>query len=162
VSFPIWRIERVEFAKDVRKGDGPRLCGGRWNSPGRPAIYCAASLSLAMLEILAHVTTDEDAGVARVYFQIGVLKASVEEFRIGNLPRTWRSALDVRACRLLGDAWLKRGSSVILKVPSAVNPLESNFIVNPVHPLFAKTLKWEKPKSVKLDARLLENIKSAN
>ena len=47
----------------------------------------------------------------------------------------------------------------MLKVPSAVNPVESNYIVNPAHPLFSKALKWERPKAVKLDARLLDDIK---
>jgi len=53
----LWRIEKSIFAQEVRSGNGARIYGGRWNSPGRPAIYCAGSLSLAMLEVLAHVGT---------------------------------------------------------------------------------------------------------
>ena len=45
----VWSAEQAQFAKVVRRGDGARLYGGRWNSPGRPAIYCASSLSPAKL-----------------------------------------------------------------------------------------------------------------
>ena len=154
----VWRAEQAHFAKVVRRGDGARLYGGRWNSPGRPAIYCAGSLSLAMLEILAHVTTAEDAGVTRVYFQIELARNGIEEIPLTALPRTWRSALDVRPCRALGDAWLSRASTVALQVPSAINPIESNFIVNPAHPDFARMLRWSRAKPFQLDARLLQNL----
>ena len=39
-------------------GEGARLFGGRWNSPGRVAIYCGDSFALAMLERLVHSATD--------------------------------------------------------------------------------------------------------
>ena len=154
----VWSAEQAQFAKVVRRGDGARLCGGRWNSPGRPAIYCAGSLSLAMLEILVHVTTAEDAGVKRVYFEINLAGDGMEEISVTALPRTWRSALDVRPCRALGDAWLSRASAVALKVPSAINPIESNFILNPAHPDFSKLLRWSKAKPFQLDARLLQSL----
>ena len=41
----IWRLCRRPFA-DL-SGDGARLYGGRWNSPGRPMVYAAESAALA-------------------------------------------------------------------------------------------------------------------
>ena len=34
-----WRVEKEIFAATARTGEGARLSGGRWNSPGMPAIY---------------------------------------------------------------------------------------------------------------------------
>lgn len=41
----------------VFDGAGAAEYGGRWNSAGRPVIYASATLSLAMLEQLAHSET---------------------------------------------------------------------------------------------------------
>jgi RES domain-containing protein len=38
----------------------------------------------------------------------------------------------------LGADWIKRASSVVLAVPSAVIPAETNYLLNPVHPAFGK------------------------
>ena len=35
--------------------DKPALQGGRWNSPGHPALYAATSYSGALREVLAHL-----------------------------------------------------------------------------------------------------------
>jgi RES domain-containing protein len=157
-SRAIWRVEKAVFAKTIRLGDGARLYGGRWNSPGRPAIYCAGSLSLALLEILAHVQTEEDAGQKRVLVRLELEESAIEEVKLPDLPKTWRSALNTSPCRKMGDAWLARASSVALKVPSAILPIESNYIVNPAHRDFAKVVKWGKLKPMQLDPRLLQNI----
>jgi RES domain len=45
----VWRLTRPEHAPGL-DGEGARLFGGRWNSPGIPAVYCASSLALAVLE----------------------------------------------------------------------------------------------------------------
>jgi len=38
----------------------------------------------------------------------------------------------------LGDRWLQRGKSAILKVPSAIIDREYNFLLNPDHAEFSK------------------------
>lgn len=37
-------------------GEGARLLGGRWNSPGRAAVYTASCGALAALEYMVHLT----------------------------------------------------------------------------------------------------------
>jgi RES domain-containing protein len=157
----IWRVEKALFAKTVRSGDGPRLYGGRWNSPGRPVIYCGGSLSLALLEVLAHVESGEDVGVKRVLFRIELDPAACEEVRIAALPKNWRSALNPAPCRKWGDAWLARGSSVALKVPSAIVPVEFNFLLNPRHPDFGPAASWGRGRGFQIDPRLLRKMESA-
>lgn len=36
-------------------GEGARVYGGRWNSPGIPVVHAATRVSLALLEQLVHV-----------------------------------------------------------------------------------------------------------
>lgn len=56
-------------------------------------------------------------------------------FDIG-LAAQW--ATDVALTRETGDAWLSRGSSLGIWVPSFVEPLERNLLLNPMHPQYAR------------------------
>ena len=40
-------------------GEGGLRYGGRWNSPGRKAVYLGGSLALASLELLVHLKAPE-------------------------------------------------------------------------------------------------------
>ena len=53
-----WRICRDAYA-DLT-GEGARLWGGRWNSPGRPLVYAADSAALAVLEVRVHLDLNFD------------------------------------------------------------------------------------------------------
>ena len=44
-----WRITRASRPADAFSGEGARLYGGRWNSPGIRLVYTAGSRSLAIL-----------------------------------------------------------------------------------------------------------------
>jgi RES domain-containing protein len=59
----------------------------------------------------------------------------------------------VEELRELGDRWLKRGKTVILRVPSAVVPSESNYLLNPAHDDFRRISKG-KPNIATLETRL--------
>ena len=59
MSVIAWRIIQRKFAKRAFRGEGARLFGGRWNSPGHAVVYTAQSLALAALEILVHVDSDK-------------------------------------------------------------------------------------------------------
>jgi len=51
-----WRICRRPFA-DL-SGEGARLYGGRWNSPGHAVVYAAEAAALAVLEVRVHLDLD--------------------------------------------------------------------------------------------------------
>jgi RES domain-containing protein len=57
---------------------------------------------------------------------------SFDEIEIAALARGWVDRAEVT--RDLGSAWLKRGSSVLLRVPSALVPETFNYLLNPLHP----------------------------
>src|SRR5437660_11806701 len=45
----VWRLSPPEFHTEL-DGEGARLFGGRWNSPGLRAVYTSSHLSLSVLE----------------------------------------------------------------------------------------------------------------
>jgi RES domain-containing protein len=133
-------------------GAGARQHGGRWNSPGRPAIYASLSYACALLEILAHTGR---AGVPATQRCIEIASrraVTIEEITPEDVA-DW-SATDVRASRAFGDRWLKEVRCVALIVPSVVAaPHERNVVINPRHAEF-RWLRAGPPMPVRWDERL--------
>lgn len=118
----VWRVSRAAFA-DL-SGEGARLYGGRWNSPGRPVVYTAENPALAILEVRVHLDLDPDLiPDDYVLMEIDVPEMEVEELAIPpDDPGT------------AGDDWLARAATPILKVPSFIAPRSFNLLINPAHP----------------------------
>jgi RES domain-containing protein len=55
----------------------------------------------------------------------------VGRIRAQDLPEGWRERKEVT--RALGTAWLEKGASVLLRVPSALVPATENLLFNPGH-----------------------------
>jgi RES domain-containing protein len=147
-----WRIVQRRLAKHAFTGEGARRYGGRWNSAGLAVIYTAQSQSLAALEILVHVDSEN------LLFDYVAIPVRIEENLVTRidalkLPRNWRAYPATKATRALGDAWIVEQESVVLQVPSAVIPTENNFLINPAHPDFRKLVPG-KPIPFKFDSRL--------
>jgi RES domain-containing protein len=49
-----WRLDTATFAGTWDSGEGAYRVGGRWNSKGRRAVYCALDPSTAILEVAVH------------------------------------------------------------------------------------------------------------
>lgn len=132
-------------------GHGAFLLGGRWNSPGRAVVYAAETLSGARLEALVHASIGE-LPATQVYVEIGIPEGvKIEEVRERDLPG-W-DAPDLAASRRAGDAWLARGKSAVLLVPSRAAYDERNVLIDPAHPDF-KRLVLSKPRPLRWDRRL--------
>ncbi len=52
------------------------------------------------------------------------------------VPPDWHVA-PPKATQRIGDEWIARKASLILRVPSAIVPNDYNYLVNPQHPLFS-------------------------
>lgn len=152
----VWRLCRPEYAPGLN-GEGARLQGGRWNSPGRPAVYTAASLALAALEVMVHLPAS-----MRQPDKMPKLQAVALEIPAAILldrPAEVARSTDPAAHRALGDDWLLRKASVGLVVPSRVIPLEENVVLNPLHPDFsAVRVIWSEP--FVFDPRFSEEFES--
>jgi RES domain-containing protein len=148
-----WRILKARYAEQAFDGEGARLHGGRWNSPGVRVVYASDSIALAALELLTQLN---DATLLAKFVTIaadfdGRLSTDLDH---GKLPRDWRTHPAPPELQQIGDAWAKRGSSLALRVPSAVVPQQFNWLLNPEHSDFAR-LKIGKPEPFDFDLRLL-------
>jgi len=69
------------------------------------------------------------------------------------LPRNWRRYPAPEAMADLGTRWARTGETAVLIVPSAVIPAESNYLINPRHPDFAK-IRVARPERFGFDPRM--------
>src|SRR4029453_6229080 len=151
-----WRILKASYAKRAFDGEGARLHGGRWNSPGVRMVYASDSYALAARELptqLNHATRLP---------KFVTIAAEIDERLITaldrkTLPADWRTHPAPPALQLLGDGWAKAASSVAWRVPSAIVPRQDNYLLNPAHKDFGK-VKIAKPEPFEFDLRLLPRL----
>jgi len=148
-----WRIVKARHAANAFDGEGARLEGGRWNAPGSPMVYTAGSAALAALEMLVHLGRGATLP-AYVLIACSFDDTLVSRLDRSRLPAHWRSYPAPPELQLLGGKWLKRGTSPVLEVPSAVIPNEPNYMLNPRHRDFA-SITLSPPEPFEFDLRLL-------
>jgi RES domain-containing protein len=129
----VYRIVDAKYGTDLT-GEGARIFGGRWNSPGHAAVYTASNSSLAMLEKLVYVHSD-------IFMHSQVLMTieipdhlPVSELQVADLPQNWDAISHPLEIVHRGDAFIKEGSAIALKIPSAINFRDANVMLNPRHP----------------------------
>jgi RES domain-containing protein len=114
------------------------LYGGRWNRKGVPVIYSSGSVSLAAMEVLVHLAPadlPEDLRLVTLKIPDNIDTMEAQE---SELPKEWRSYPSPVTVVWIGTEWLQRKESLLLRVPSAVIPQESNFLINPLHQEFSR------------------------
>jgi RES domain-containing protein len=151
----LYRVCKTKYAASAFDGEGARLFGGRWNSPGTSMVYTAGSRSLAILEILVHLNNDL---LIPAFSCIEVncpndLVIDVND--IADLPPDWASSPPPEELKDIGDEWVSGSTSVVLAVPSAVVPSEFNYLINPAQEEFDR-LEIKNPQVLALDPRLIK------
>jgi RES domain-containing protein len=149
-----WRITKAKYAPTTFDGEGARLYGGRWSSPGTRVVYIAESLSLATLEVLVHL---QQPSVLSDYvvFTLDFPDDCIEVLAPGDWPPRWRDYPAPPENQVIGDRWVRDRRSLILRVPSAVTRHEANFLVNPLHPDFRRAT-IQGPSPLDVDARVFQ------
>lgn len=148
-----WRITKARYAAGAFDGEGARLAGGRWTSPGNPVVYTAENAALAALEILVHLDATGRPAYALIPCTFpGDIVLRLDRRR---LPAAWRSYPAPASLQQLGDAWFKSGASAVLDVPSVVIDMQSNYLLNPTHSDFGR-VTIGKPGPFDFDSRLLK------
>ncbi len=149
-----FRLCKTNFLTTVFSGEGARLHGGRWNSPGLSVVYTSSSLSLATLEVLVHL--DDPDAFARLFswVRLEIPEDSIEKLDETHLPSGWRADETNASSRAIGDAWIHSRRTVALAVPSVVTPGEWNYLLNPAHPDFA-AIRVDEARAFRPDPRLV-------
>jgi RES domain-containing protein len=145
-----WRLVRRERAGDAFSGEGARLFGGRWNSPGTAVVYTSDTLSLAALETLVHI--NPQLPFDYVAFPVEFDEALVETLE--EIPVGWQNHPPPPVAQQVGNVWVKAARSAILAVPSVLVPVQRNFLLNPAHPDFRR-IRIGPAKLFAFDSRLL-------
>lgn len=118
----LWRLTRAPFG-DL-SGEGARLFGGRWTSPGRPVVYASEEAALTALEVRVHLDLPFEL-LPDDYVLLGIDLpdyAQIEDIdRLVDEPRQ------------TGDAWLTGARTALLRVRSVIVPESRNLLLNPRH-----------------------------
>ncbi len=148
-----WRIARAEFAENALSGVGGLHADGRWHFMERPVVYLASAWSLAALEVIVHMGR-HDSALPFVYLGV-TIPPTVTALRLKTdaLPQYWMSQPPRPETQALGAQWLLSKESLLLQTPSALSPVEYNWILNPLHPE-ANLLTASEPVEFRFDQRL--------
>jgi RES domain-containing protein len=149
-----WRIVKARRAGSAFDGEGARMAGGRWNSPGMSVVYTSSSAALAALEMLVHL------GRGAILGAYALIPCAFDEILVARLnrrqlPPNWRSYPATPELQALGDDWIRSRRSAVLEVPSVVIENEPNYLLNPNHQDF-KAIRIKRPLPFRFDLRLLK------
>lgn len=149
----VFRLSRKKYA-DVLSGKGAAIRGARWNSKGTEVIYTAENRSLAMAEVLIHLSMmisppDYVMLIIEIPDELPVLEISEKD-----LPGRWNSFPWQRTTQRFGDEFIYRQEFCIMKVPSVVTRGEFNILIQPHHPDFSR-IKIVDATDFPFDHRLL-------
>lgn len=150
-----FRIFKRKFSAAWFDGEGAFRYGGRWNSRGARVFYAAESLALAAMEMLVHLNSEE---LLRAYSYVTAefdedFVLAVEDFK--DLPDDWNASPPPLELQQIGDDWVKSAASAVLRVPTSVLPVGSNYLFNLGHPDFTK-IELGEPQTFVFDKRLYE------
>ena len=96
-------------------------------------MYLTDTPSSALFETLVHFDLDPDE--LPEHFQLLRVEipehAMCEDLTEDDLPENWRQYEELT--RNMGDAWLEKGETLLLGVPSSIVPHTRNYLFNPAH-----------------------------
>lgn len=126
-----WRLDRQRHAESWDSGEGARLHGGRWNSTGVPAVYCAADPATAILEVAVHTGFAALDTVPHVLTRAAVDMARVHIVRPADVPNpNWLvPGIPGEGQQSFGDALLRAHGAFL--IPSTVSRHSWNLILSP-------------------------------
>jgi len=128
----VYRVAKSRYIHDL-SGEGSRLYGSRWASPGVPVLYTSESRALAILEFCVHMLPNfVPANVALATLEIPdtIIPFDVDPI---TLPASWTDYPPAADIQAVGSNLFASGHPV-LRVPSVIVPHEFNFAINTDHP----------------------------
>ena len=159
MTLTVFRLGKHVYRNQLFSGQGGLYASGRWTLRGQLVVYTSASISLAVLEYT--VNYRRRGWVPATVLGRATIPASVrvESVSIDKLPANWFAAAAPMQLQTIGDTWLKRNETAVLKVPSAIVTEEWNYLLNPSHPDFRK-IRISPSEPFDFDQRLARSRKS--
>lgn len=126
--------------------------GGRWTSPGVPAVYASLTPAGAVLEFLAHMDGEKPADLTLVTATMPAACLVDGDA----LPARWRERPYREDVREYGNQWVRSRRSLALGLPSVLCEQSKNLLINPEHDDIAR-LQTTRIEPFVLDKRLIES-----
>ncbi len=146
----VWRICKRKHQGSAFSGAGGLYASGRWTPQGFLVVYTAESLALASLEVFVHTESDRIPLIAiRAFLSEGIPMSEVD---VSSLPENWQQPVAYPILQNIGKRWLQEKQTPVLKVPSAIIPVEFNYLLNPQHPDLQLSL--DPPLQFRFDQRM--------
>jgi RES domain-containing protein len=143
------RIYRVIEPKQAVEPFAPSRAGGRWTPPGVDCVYASLSPATALLEYLAHL---EGRTPDTLLLAVGTIpeRSVISEI---NEPSTWCELPYRTEVQQVGASWVAAGTSLGMRVPSALCQGECNVLLNSAHADFAH-LQLVALRPLRIDERI--------
>ena len=148
----VYRISKCEFISDLQ-GTGAARYSGRWHSKGTYILYTAGSPSLALLESVVHLSNIVVASYCMIC--LSVPEDKIKTIAAEELPANWFVNPPADILKRIGDEFIRENKFLVLKIPSAIMPEESNYLLNPGHPDF-KEVTEVYTRAIPIDERFLK------
>ena len=78
----------------------------------------------------------------------------IERLDVSDLPSQWRQSPSPEHLQSIGNDWIISNLSAVFAVPSAVIPVECNYLLNPAHADF-KHIQVGRPTPFSFDPRII-------
>ena len=124
----VYRLCNPKYSNDL-SGTGAAITGGRWNKKGRAVVYTSESTALALLEVVVNIPPMFQPNLNLLTIEIP--ENLLAEIKRENLFPNWFKYPSPTILAEIGEGFYKDNSILGIKVPSAVIPTNSNFILNP-------------------------------
>jgi len=154
----VWRIGSIKGLTLATLAFGSTLESGRWHRTapdGQPVVYAGASRALCQLEKRVHCNGVQPRNQALLRLDLPDDAVLLDIRTLENLPVDWRD--DEPWTQDAGIRWRASGASLGLWLPSAVEPGESNLMLNPDHAQFASIAVTVERKPFRFDDRMFSS-----
>ena len=119
----LYRICHVDHLESYQGLGVSYRRGGRWNEPGIPVLYFAATAGVAMLEMANYLPSPR---LVPTSYRLGVYEVVgnpvTERWAMEDLPADRDRFPYPRSTQRTGSDWLTRGHASLLVLPSAAVP----------------------------------------
>lgn len=150
----LYRIVKNKSRATDLSGTGAYRTGGRWNNKGTYMLYTSENSSLAYLENIVHF--DKSFYPPNLYIVQLKIDDNQPIFLLpeGNYPARWIE-VGLLENKDLGDKWMREKEFLAIKVRSAINVLEHNYLLNPLFPGYYNNVQVKSITEIPVDERLV-------
>lgn len=148
----VYNIRKAQYARQLTASG----IANRWNKDDEYVIYAGSSISLSILEMVAHRNTIlSHERYKLLYIEVDVTQKDIKSIGIKELPGAWRSLQQFPTLQHIGSERYHDNKKLLLEVPSVHVPEEHNYLINSLHPDFIKKVKLVRAVPFSWDKRLL-------